>query len=176
MKTGTVSKAYQGPAIHQRYFTPSEALIPTLSYLQKHEPISIINYKKQKTAEVKIWCSLLSIFVTSTSTKITDEGILDELDGFLLLETTGSEFPEDAQQVMLVDKHLASVVEVGASLSKFITYCHIMVFFSGRLALFHWTYHCRRFRELPRIGIFWSTTCPPRFTNCMQSNKRNKWT
>jgi len=95
MKTGTISKAYQGPAIHQRYFTPSEAQIPTLSYLQKHEPISILNYKNQKTAEIKI----------------TDEGLLDELDGFLLLEATGSEFPEDAQQVMLVDKRLASVVE-----------------------------------------------------------------
>ena len=54
MKPGTISKAYQGPAIQQRYFTPSEALIPTLSYFQKHEPISIINYKKQKAAEVKV--------------------------------------------------------------------------------------------------------------------------
>lgn len=38
---------------------------------------------------------------------------MGEIDGFLLLEVTGAEFPEDAHQANVSNRNLSYVVEVG---------------------------------------------------------------
>ena len=47
---------------------------------------------------------------SETAIQKADEREKIELDGFLLLETTGMGFPEDAQQAILTDKNLYNVV------------------------------------------------------------------
>ncbi len=83
------------PVLKQRYMTPSEVQLP--------------NYVN---SSVKAMHKAIPLTIQSGT---VDESQLltnrrTELDGFYLLESTGMGFPEDAQQAVLTDKKLASVV------------------------------------------------------------------
>jgi Leucine-rich repeat (LRR) protein len=80
------------PVLKQQYLTPTDMDLPkytnkTIKSLHQGIPIS-----------------------ETTSIRNRNENIRSELDGFYLLECTGMGFPEDAQQAVLSDKKLTSVV------------------------------------------------------------------
>lgn len=92
-------------ALKQHYFTPSEANLPPVAGSNTHKPIPL----------------------SSSNASSSADSVIDErncvLDGFLLLEATGMQFPDDARQATLNDKGLRGSVEED------------LAFFTGLLSL-----------------------------------------
>ena len=80
-------------SLKQHYFTPYEANIPlNRNNRPSHQASSLLlNYKLLKQKQ-------------NTADKYSNEE--KELDGFLILESSGMGFPEDVRQISLTDKHL----------------------------------------------------------------------
>ena len=85
-------------ALKQHYFTPAEANIPNnKQILPTHDAKSLIlNYKLLKEKQENF---------------TRNDNTFKEMDGFLILESSGMGFPEDVRQICLADKQLKVVVE-----------------------------------------------------------------
>lgn len=86
--------------LKQHHFTPGEAAIPVKARVKpanKHRGSLILDYKQEK---------LLRGLITAENDE-NKKG--SQLDGFFLLEKTGSSFPEDVLRAELVDMNLRSV-------------------------------------------------------------------
>ncbi len=91
-RTKQTSVVLTRPVLKQQYLTPTDMDLPkytnkTIKSLHKGIPITNTSIVQNR-----------------------NENVRSELDGFYLLESTGMGFPEDAQQAVLSDKKLLSVV------------------------------------------------------------------
>lgn len=88
--------------LKQHHFTPAEAQVPVRQITKsakKHEGSLILDYRRQK---------FLSSLVNE-SKEADGKNQYDVLDGFCILECTGSAFPEDALQAILPDQNLRKI-------------------------------------------------------------------
>jgi hypothetical protein len=91
-RRGLSERQQNATVLKQHYITPAEVQVPAL---------------KGKDVVHRA----VSVKVDPTQQAPGPESLKYELDGFFMLEATGMGFPEDAQQALLADRKLVSVVE-----------------------------------------------------------------
>jgi len=87
--------------LKQHYYTPEEVDMPMLHRAPAaavHQAMAVSQYGSSQ-------------YGSASAVSEAKEGQSHEVDGFYLLEATGSGFPEDAQQALISDKALMHMVE-----------------------------------------------------------------
>ena len=89
-------------ALRQQYVTPTDVSIPEYKSKRgnKHQAVHVMHHMPTETVPDRL----------ESSQYDEHASVKSELDGFMILEVTGMGFPEDAQELVLPDKKITSVV------------------------------------------------------------------